>query len=276
MGMNRKWNMRVFELHDSDKDNIAPVSETDTNKDVYVDTAVTTISMQKYPFSASAVFGDDVDDEDVLTIDIKDLTADADFNANITDKSNWFFKEGHTGNIQIAEENGDTILNFISVVTGIYDMPTETTRWVLQFDLKTDPRLYRNFIFFDGVDEHEVRYGYGMDIPSVSYPHLDRIISIEGAAHQSEGIENTYADEQYFTGADYMSVTICRWDNIYTLYYDNRYMITVPTEETSINRFGVWTWSSSHTLIKNPQLFIIDNDADTTYVMITDSTNATS
>lgn len=270
MGMNRKWNMRVFEFHDNAINNTISIPETEVNDNVYIDTNTVQISMQKYPFSATAAFGDNIDASDVTTIDIASLTADSNFTQHILDKTNWNFKEGSDKRIITSTVENDTLLEFVSVISARYDIPTNSTRWVLKFDLKTHPSLYRNFILFDGEGEMDCRYQYGIDIPRTGFPHLEHIINTTGDA---ESIQQTYADEQYFSGLNYMSVIICRWDNIYTIYYDNRYMITVPTEADSINRFGVWSWSGSEAIIKNPELFVITDDTNSQYVMITDSTS---
>ena len=65
-----------------------------------------------------------------------------------------------------------------------------------------------------------------------------------------------------------MSVSIMRWDDVYTLLYDDRYLLTVPTDNDSVNRLGVWAWSGSSTTIKNPKLYIIDDNTESDNVMI--------
>ena len=268
MGMNRKWNMKIFELHESDADVVPSVDETETSDNVFVDTTTTAISMKKYPFSAESAFGENVSSDDILTINVNSLTADTDFSTNITNIRNWHFKEGVSSRMVVTTED-DTIFKFMSVVKTFYDIPTESTRWLLKFDLKSDPTSFRNFVYFDGADDSatSVNYAYGIDIPSTGYPRLEHITDYD--KFETERIEDTIADEQYFTGQNYMPVMICRWDNIYTIYYDNRYMITVPVDEGSLNRIGVWTWSGATTFIKNPTLYIIDDDSEKSYVFIT-------
>lgn len=272
MGMNRKWNMKVFELHDSDADTVTPISETEQNDDVFVDTKTSTISMKKYPFSVENAFGENVSQEDVLTINLSELTPDENLLENITNTNNWKFNQGNASNIIITDDN-DTIFKFQSVVKAIYDIPTEATRWIFKFDLLSDRVNFRDFIYFDGTDDTEtsVNYAYGIDVPSTGYPRLEHIINYN--TFKAETIANTIADEQYFTGADYMSVILSRWDDTYTLYYDNRYMITIPTEQDSINRFGIWTWSGATTYIKNPTLYVIEDNSDAEYVFITNAEN---
>lgn len=267
MGMNRKWNMKIFELHESDADIVPAINEVETNDSVFVDTTSATISMKKYPFSAETAFGENVSADDIATISVSDLTANANFTTSIANTSNWNFQQGNASKIVVTTGN-DTVFKFMSVVRAFYDIPTETTRWLLKFDLKSDPISFRDFIYFDGVDDSEtsVNYAYGIDIPSTGYPRLEHILDYD--SFETEKVDDTIADEQYFTGQDYMPVMICRWDNIYTIYYDNRYMITVPIEEGSVNRFGVWTWSGAITLIKNPTLYLIDNDSDASYVFV--------
>ena len=267
MGMNRKWNMKIFELHESDSDIVPAISDVETSDSVYVDATTATITMKKYPFSAETAFGEDISSDDILTINVSDLTPNTDFSADMANISNWNFKEGNSSKIVVTTDN-DTVFKFMSVVRAFYNIPTETTRWLLKFDLKSDPTSFRDFVYFDGTTDSDAsaNYAYGIDIPSTGYPRLEHII--DNDTLEAEKIESTFADEQYFTGQDYMPVMICRWDNIYTIYYDNRYMITVPVEEGSVNRFGLWTWSGATTFVKNPTLYLIDDDSNKSYVFI--------
>ena len=263
MGMNRRWNMKVFELH-----NINGIITPPENDDVYVDTEESEITMKKYPFDQSDMIGEDITEENILEIDLAELVSDSSFIDAITDPSNWNYKQGNESKILVNTTDDDVILTFKSVTQATFDLPTDETRWVLKFDLKTDPSAYRNMFYFDGVPDTEgdVRYGYGMDIPVKGNPHLESII--ENTMNGGEIISQTVADEQYFTGQDYMPVVLTRWDDVYTLYYDNRYMITIPTEDESINRIGIYTWSGAQASIKNPELYIIDSDSEATNIII--------
>ena len=269
MGMNRKWNMRVFELHDpngSPGGNTIPTPPT--NDDVYIDTSTSSIIMSKYPFTAEGMLPEGADTSSILNINLSDLTQDPDFLSYFMDKDNWHFIEGDANKLNV-QGNNQTMM-YSSVVQAFLDLPTDAPRWVLKFDLHTNPSLYRSFFLFDGIDDTEhtaTRYKYGMDIPSTGYPHLQHITD-----DTWEIIDNTIADEQYFTGETDMPVIVTRWDNTYTLYYDNRYMITIPTENDTLNRIGIWTWSGSNTYIKNPELYIIDDDSSASNVLINTQT----
>ena len=263
MGMNRRWNMKVFELH-----NINGIITPPENDDVYVDTEESEITMKKYPFDQSDMIGEDITEENILEIDLAELVSDSSLIDAITDPSNWNYKQGNESKILVNTTDDDVILTFKSVTQATFDLPTDETRWVLKFDLKTDPSAYRNMFYFDGVPDTEgdVRYGYGIDIPVKGNPHLESIT--ENTMNGGETISQTVADEQYFTGQDYMPVVLTRWDDVYTLYYDNRYMITIPTEDESINRIGIYTWSGAQASIKNPELYIIDSDSEATNIII--------
>ena len=266
MGMNRKWNMRVFELHGAENATKPSVIDDESiGNEIAMDTQASGISMQKYPFDFSEIKSN----ENAVTIKMSDLTANETFETDISNISQWSFVEGNPSKMSMSTQNDDIIIAFFSVVKAIFNIPSESTRWVLQFDLLTDPSTYRSFFYFDGVADSDngVRYQYGIDIPGTGYPHLEEFTEYDTFT-QTNRIENTIADEQYFTGEDYMPITVTRWDNIYTLYYDSRYMITIPTENDSINRIGFWTWSGSQTRVKNPKFYEIENDSDATNIII--------
>jgi hypothetical protein len=272
MGMNRKWNMKVFELHDANGES-EPAPIAPQNDDVYIDTSSSDIIMSKYPFTAEGMLPLDADPSTVLEINLSDLTQDPDFLEYITDVTNWHFRQGDTTKMQFDTEDG-TKIAFKSIVQAFLDLPTESEKWVLKFNLHTNPTFYRSFFYFDGIEDETqttVRYEYGMDIPKQGYPHLEEITDYNTFA--AEKVEQTIADEQYFTGEYDMPVIVTRWNNTYTLYYDNRYMITIPTDSDTLNRIGFWTWSGSNMYINNPELYIIDSDSDATNIIINTNTN---
>lgn len=279
MGMNRKWNMKVFELHDSDGGqgggDQGNVPETPINDDVYVDTSSSSIIMSKYPFTAEGMLPPDVDPSSILEINLSDLTKDPAFTSYVMDVTNWHFMQGNSSNIQVDTDNNK--LTFKSVTRALLDLPTDSPKWVLKFNLKTDKIFFRNFLYFDGVEDETqtaVRYQYGMDIPRQGYPHLEHITNIVQNNYDAEVVEQTIADEQYFTGSYAMPVVVTRWNNVYTLYYDNRYMITIPTENDTLNRIGFWSWSSSKAEVTDMELYIIDNDSEATNIIINSNTEA--
>lgn len=266
MGMNRKWNMKVFEYHDlngksstphSPNNDIEPMPPVD---EVHTDASTRTVTMMKAPFD----FSENKADPNILSIDLTNVTPDADFLSQITNIENWKYQEGASKNISITNED-DVIIKFTSVVRAVCDFAENEKRWLLQFDYLTHPSLYRSFVLFDGApdSDRDTRYQYGIDVPRAGYPRLE-----DTTQDKAEIVEGTQADEQYFTGQDYMSVSIMRWDDVYTLLYDDRYLLTIPTDNDSVNRLGVWAWSGSSTTIKNPKLYIIDDDTESDNVMI--------
>lgn len=266
MGMNRKWNMKVFEYHDLNGESSTPQSPNNEIEpmppvdEVHTDASTRTVTMMKAPFD----FSENKADPNILSIDLTNATPDADFLSQITNKENWKNQEGTFRNISITNED-DVIIKFTSVVRAVFDFAENEKRWLLQFDYLTDPSLYRSFVLFDGVpdSDQDTRYQYGMDVPRTGKPRLE-VTTQDGY----EIVEGTQADEQYFTGQDYMSVSIMRWDDVYTLLYDDRYLLTIPTDNDSVNRLGVWAWSGSSTIIRNPKLYIINDDTESDNVMI--------
>ena len=266
MGMNRKWNMKVFEYHDLNGESSTPHSPDNGIEpmppvnEVHTDASTRTVTMMKAPFD----FSENKADPNILSIDLTNATPDADFLSQITNIENWKFQQGWSQRISITTED-DVIIKFTSVVRAVCDFAENEKRWVLKFDYLTDPSLYRSNVLFDGVpdSDRDTKYQYGMDIPRTGYPRLE--VSTEDGY---EIVEGTQADEQYFTGQDYMSVSIMRWDDVYTLLYDDRYLLTIPTDNDSINRIGVWAWSGSSTTIRNPKLYIINDDTESDNVMI--------
>ena len=136
MGMNRKWNMKVFELHDSDGSQGGNVPTPPTNDDVYVDTSSSSVIMSKYPFTAEGMLPPDADPSSILEINLSDLTKDPDFTSYVMDVTNWHFRQGSASNINTNTD--DNKLTFNSVVQAFLDLPTESDKWVLKFNLKTD------------------------------------------------------------------------------------------------------------------------------------------
>ena len=267
MGMNRKWNMKVFELHENDGGNtpvghvdpIPPVNPTD---EVHTDTTTREITMIKAPFD----FSEAKEQEGTVSINIDTLTPDSSFAENFFDASKWKFIEGSERLLSADTENNE--MTFSSRVKAVFDMPTEAKRWVFTCDYHSDPNSFRTYLGFDGVADTDttMRYAYGMDIPRTGNPHLDKIM--RDPETENGIVEATVADEMFFTGQDYMKVIITRWDDTYTICYDNRYMITIPTEDDSVNRLGIWSWSGSWTKIKDPQLCIIDDDTEASGIII--------
>lgn len=269
MGMNRKWNMKVFELHDSQGGG-STITPVDENTNVVVDTTQAEITMQKYPFDDIL---DEIDSNDILEVNLSSLTANTEIISDILNPQSWKYRTGDA--LKLNANLNENALTFNSVVLATYDIPTNAQRWVLKFDLKTNPSSYRSFFYFAGVEstETEVFYGYGMDVPNVSNPHLESITSDE-VLYQGETISQTVADEQYFTGQDYMPVVLTRWDDTYTLYYDNRYMITIPMTDVSINRIGFYSWGGSNSIIKNPEFYIIESDENAANILINTNTSS--
>lgn len=267
MGMNRKWNMKIFEYHDlngesstpsSSHNEIEPMTPVD---EVHTDASTRAVTMMKAPFD----FSGNKADPNILSIDLTNATPDADFLSQITNRENWKTQERISGDVLITSQDDDVIIKFTSVIRAVCDFAENEKRWLLQFDYLTHPSLYRSFVLFDGVSgsDQDTKYQYGIDVPRTGYPRLEVT-----AQDEAEIVEGTQADEQYFTGQDYMSVSIMRWDDVYTLLYDDRYLLTVPTDNDSVNRVGVWAWSGSSTTIKNPKLYIIDDDTESDNVMI--------
>ena len=275
--MNRKWNMRVFELHDSDgsqgESGQGNIPEVPINDDVYVDTSGSSIIMSKYPFTAEGMLPPNVDPSSILEINLSDLTKNPDFTNYVMDATNWHFMQGNSSNIQVDTNNNS--LTFRSVTKAFLDLPTDSPKWVLKFNLKTHRILFRNFFYFDGVEDETqttIRYQYGIDVPGQGYPHLEHITNVGTNYFDAEVVDQTIADEQYFTGSYAMPVVVTRWNNVYTLYYDNRYMITIPTENDTLNRIGFWSWSGSQADVTDMELYIIDNDSEATNIIINTNT----
>ena len=80
--------------------------------------------MQKYPFSATAAFGDNIDASDVTTIDIASLTADSNFTPHILDKTNWNIQVNDLKTVireNISRQVGNTI-EIINKLKGKYKL----------------------------------------------------------------------------------------------------------------------------------------------------------
>lgn len=261
MGMNRKWNMKVFELHDDNGEEQIPSS--DPIDEIGVDTGTRSIVMTKAPFDFSEI----KESSKTKIIDINELVADQEVNTAFYDTSQWNYIEGSNIKAYINADAQNAVLTLKTLIRTTFDIGSNSTRWVITFNQLTDSSLYRSFFYFDGCpDDIITRYGYGMDIPQVGNPHLERTT---GANYSNTiPIEGTTADEQYFTGEYDMPVVLVRWDDTYTLLYDNRYLLTIPTEQVSENRIGFWTWSSSTTKIYDFNFYPIDDDSDATNIVI--------
>lgn len=261
MGMNRKWNMKVFELHDDNGEEQIPSS--DPIDEIGVDTGTRSIVMTKAPFDFSEI----KESSKTKIIDINELVADQEVNTAFYDTSKWNYIEGSNNKPYITADAQNAVVTLTTLIRTTFDIGSNSTRWVITFNQLTDSSHYRSFFYFDGCpDDIITRYGYGMDIPQVGNPHLERTT---GANYSKTiPIEGTTADEQYFTGEYAMPVVLVRWDDTYTLLYDNRYLLTIPTEQVSENRIGFWTWSTSTTKIYDFNFYPIDDDSDATNIVI--------